>query len=226
MSIISIVLSVMYVIIAIFLIAGYVKCIKRKFKWVILLFIEALLILITGFLLHFFNSMPGLSYIGEFIFSLVAMIVYGVFLGITLISSIIIYLLDKKKKGNNLFPEIGVIMALILMLVGLLFFALAISENMRIKKTKAVIIDYRDEEYWGKRPVVEYDVNNQKYQSVVHAYYKELEKNSAINGSISIYYYRNDPSKITFKSSYWIIYVPCFILALGIFTIVYRKNNH
>ncbi len=105
MSIVSIVLSVIYVIIAIFLIAGYVKCIKRKFKWVILLFIEALLILITGFLLHFFNSLPGLSYMGEFIFSLVAFIVYCVFLGIALITSIIIYLLDKKSKKNNLFQH-------------------------------------------------------------------------------------------------------------------------
>lgn len=41
--------------------------------------------------------MPGLTYIGEVLFSYGAMIIYSIILAITLIIKLIMYLLEKKK---------------------------------------------------------------------------------------------------------------------------------
>ena len=120
----AIILLIIYVIIFIFEIVQFIKCIKNKAKWSRLFIYETFFIILSVVLLiHYDNLpasgfMPGLTYLGEILFSFGAMILYCIAFGITLITKLIIYLLEKKKQGKNHFPKITIIIATILFIYG------------------------------------------------------------------------------------------------------------
>ena len=66
----SIVLLVTYIVIIVFFIVDFIKCLKNKAKWGILLLFEIISIIVSYFLLTFYDNlpgsgfMPGLTYIG------------------------------------------------------------------------------------------------------------------------------------------------------------------
>ncbi len=104
----AIILLIIYIIIFIFEIVQFIKCLKNKSKWSRLFIYEIFFIILSAVLLVHYDSlsgsgfMPGLTYIGEVLFSFVAMILYCIAFGITLITKLIIYLLGKKKQEKNI----------------------------------------------------------------------------------------------------------------------------
>ena len=92
------VLLIIYIVILIFLIVNFVKCLKSKVKWSRLFIFEIFSTILSAILLMYYNNlpgsgfMPGLTYIGEVLFSYGAMIIYSIILAITLIIKLIMYL--------------------------------------------------------------------------------------------------------------------------------------
>ncbi len=99
----DIILPVVYILTLIGLIIIFVRCIKKKSKWSKLFLFGGLAIAAATFFAVFYNSlpgkgmMPGLTYFGEVIFSILAVWGFTIFIGISLIVRIIIYLKERKK---------------------------------------------------------------------------------------------------------------------------------
>lgn len=100
----SIVLLIIYVIILIFLIINFVKCLKNKITWNKLFIIEIFSLIYSLILLIYYyfyaplsdSFMPGLTNLGETLFSLGATILYSIVFAISLITKLILYLREKK----------------------------------------------------------------------------------------------------------------------------------
>lgn len=103
------VLLILYLIVFIIQIILLVKAIKRQEtkNWIKVLVLEIIFILISIILLCYYNSlpgygiMPGLSYLGEILFSFGAAILYFVMLVITICAKIIIYEKNQKQQGKR-----------------------------------------------------------------------------------------------------------------------------
>ena len=97
----EIILLIIYIAILIFLIVNFVQCLKNKSKWSRLFIFEAISTIVSAILLIYYDNlpgngfMPGLTYIGEVLFSFGAMVLYSVMLSITLIMKLTMYLLKK-----------------------------------------------------------------------------------------------------------------------------------
>lgn len=100
----AIILLIIYVMIFVFEIVQFIKCIKNKAKWSRLFIYETFFIILSvDLLIHYDNLpgsgvMPGLTYFEETLFSFGSMIVYCITFGITLITKLIIHILEKKKQ--------------------------------------------------------------------------------------------------------------------------------
>lgn len=225
----AIILLIIYVIIFIFEIVQFIKCIKNKAKWSRLFIYEASFIILSAVLLiHYDNLpgsgfMPGLTYLGEVLFSFGAMILYCIALGITLITKLIIYLLEKKKQGKNYFPKIAVIIATILFICGVNTLILDLKNDMNVAKIDGTIINYTENEYGYKRPVVQYTVGDNTYEVMIEVLNSKIQ-NSNLNDKVEIHYNKKEPSKLAYLSYYENVYIPCFLISLIIFITLIIKS--
>ncbi|MDD6272709.1 MAG: hypothetical protein PUA90_04245 [bacterium] len=93
---------IIYLMIFIFLIFNFVRCLKNKFKWNKLLIFEIVFIVLTLILFIYYNNlpgfgfMPGFTYLGETLVNLASMILFIIIFLITLITKLIKYLVNKK----------------------------------------------------------------------------------------------------------------------------------
>lgn len=90
-------LLVIYILIFILQIVFLVNAVRRKTKkhWVIIFMADLIPMIIAYCLMAYFNNlpgygfMPGFSYLGEILLSLLALVVYGIMLLVTIILSIV-----------------------------------------------------------------------------------------------------------------------------------------
>lgn len=222
----SLLMLIIYVIVLIYLIIKFYKCLKKQAKWNILFIVELILIFISWILMMYYDNlpgegfMPGLSYLGEYLVNFGALIIYSIVLFITIFTKLILYLLEKKKKGKNYFPKIFMTLSLILFILGSYSLIIDLKNDINIVKTTGTIIGYDNEE----QPIVEYTVNNKKYKDVIIVMTDEIE-NSKINDNIEITYNKNKPSELAYTHTYEVIYVPCYILAVLLFILVKKKKR-
>ena len=96
-------LFILYIAIFIFLIIDFVLCVKGKAKWIVLFVLEIISAVLAAGLwiyyngLHGYGFMPGLSYLGEIVLSLCALILYVIMLTVTTVTRLIFRLVRKNK---------------------------------------------------------------------------------------------------------------------------------
>lgn len=218
-----VVFLIIYVALLIYLIVNFVKCSKNKGKWSRLFIFEIISVILAIVLSMYYDNlpgsgfMPGLTYIGEILISLGAAIVYGVMFVITLFTKIILYLLDKKKQGKNYFPQIAILIAILLLIRGVYTLILDLKNDTNIERVTATIIGYN-----GASPIVEYIVDNKTYENEVEVISKDI-LNSNLNDNIEIYYNKKQPSKLGYLSYYENVYIPCFALSAILLMILIIK---
>ena len=147
------ILLVVYIFIAIFEIILYIRTIKGKNKsWIKLIFIEVIT-MITSFAIGiYFNNlpgsgfMPGLTYLGEWLFSMGAAVLYFIILFVTICSKVIIYERNLKKQGEKYAQPFYLILAIIFLIAGTISICLEFYENKGEIKTKGTIIAIEDRE--------------------------------------------------------------------------------
>ena len=226
----AIVLLIIYIVILIFLIANFVKCLKNKAKWSRLFIFEIFSTILSAILLMYYNNlpgsgfMPGLTYLGEVLFSFGAMILYSIILAITSITKLLLYLLEKKNQGKNYFPKIAIIIAIILLAYGVNTLILDLSNDINVVKTDATIVSYGENEYGYKRPIVEYSVDNKTYTAMIEVFTAEIQ-NSVLNDTVEIHYNKKNPSELAYLSYYENIYIPCFLISLCLFVVGIIKSK-
>lgn len=220
---------IFYVVIFIFEIVQYIKCIKNKVKWSRLFKYEIFFIILSAILWFYYENlpskgfMPGLTYLGEILFSFGAMVLYCIAFVITLITKLIIHLLEKKKQGNNYFTKIALIIAIILTIYGVNIFILDLKNDINVVKIDATIIEYVENEYGYKIPVVQYTVDDKTYKVMIEVLNSQIQ-NSKINDKVEIHYNKKEPSKLAYLSNYENLYIPCFLISLIIFTVLIIKS--
>lgn len=169
-----------------------------------------------------YGFMPGFTYLGEFLASFVAMIVYAVLLALTTFIRILLYLIAKKKEGKNYFPLIAMVISLILLIPGVGYFIPDLQENLSTAKTDAVIVGYQDNEYGYERPVVSYQVDGNTYEAMIDVLNDRI-KASTIGDSLPICYDKKEPSQLVYLSGYELIYVPCLFISIVLFSLAIRQ---
>ena len=105
MELMALTLLICYILIFIFLIILFIKCLKNKIKWNKLFLYEIIAIIISIILMIYYNNLPrdAFSYLGEFLVSFGAIILFSISLAITIFLRFIIYLIVKKKQDKNHF---------------------------------------------------------------------------------------------------------------------------
>ena len=96
-------LFILYIAIFIFLIIDFVLCVKGKAKWIVLFVLEIISVTLAVSLWIYYNGlpgygfMPGLSYLGEVVCSVGALILYVIMLAVTSITRLVLCLTRKNK---------------------------------------------------------------------------------------------------------------------------------
>ena len=99
----DILLFIMYIAVFAFLIVDFVLCLKGRIKWIWLFVIEAISAVLAAGLwiyyssLHGYGLMPGMSYLGEIVLSIGALILYVIMLVVTSVTGLILCLVRKNK---------------------------------------------------------------------------------------------------------------------------------
>lgn len=86
------------------MIVDFVNCLRKKAKFSVLLGIEVIALIGAAVVMNYYQHLPipdnnlmaGVQYIGEIIFSFGAMCAYGFMLGLTAITRLVLYILEKK----------------------------------------------------------------------------------------------------------------------------------
>ncbi|MCH5280310.1 MAG: hypothetical protein J1E61_02485 [Lachnospiraceae bacterium] len=224
----SLILFIIYIVALILMIRTFIRCMKHKSKWLKLFVSEIAFLLISNRLMVYYDSlpgygfMPGLTYLGEVLASYVAMVAYAILLALTTFIRILLYLITKKKEGKNYFPMIAIVIALILLIPGICYFAMDMQENLSTAKTDAVIVGYKDNEYGYERPIVRYQVKGNTYEAMIDVLNDRI-KTSTIGDELPICYDKKNPSQLVYLSSYEIIYVPCLLISIVLFFLAIRQ---
>lgn len=225
----SIILLIIYILSSAFLIRTLVRCFKNKEKWWKLFIYEIIAISISAFLGLYFDSlpgggfMPGFDYMGEVLTSYAATIIFVIITAITVVSKTIIFLQEKKKQDKKYFSRINLAISIILFIIGTFFLIDDIKNDINVRKVEAIIVSYTENEYGYERPVVQYSVDGETYETMIDVFTKEI-KNSGLNDKVKIYYDKTNPSQLGYLSDYEIFYLPCFLVSIILF-IVARKNR-
>ena len=96
-------LFIVYIAIFLFLIVDFVLCLMGKTKWIWLFVIEAISAVLAAGLwiyysgLHGYGFMPGMSYLGEIVLSIGALILYAIMLVVTSVTGLILCRVRKNK---------------------------------------------------------------------------------------------------------------------------------
>lgn len=224
----AIVLLIIYIVILIFLIVNFVKCLKSKAKWIRLFTFEIFSTILSAILLMYYDNlpgsgfMPGLTYLFEVLFSFGAMVLYSIILDITLITKLIIYLLEKKKQGKNYFPKIIFTISILIFVFGIYTFIIDLINDINIGGANATIVYYAENELGYERPVVKYTVDGKNYEAMIKVLNDEIQ-NSTINDVVKIHYDKTTPSQLAYLTYYENIYIPCFIISFLLFFVVTKK---
>ena len=222
------ILFVVYIAALILMIRTFIRCMKHRSKWRKLFVTEIAFLLISNRLMVYYDSlpgygfMPGLTYLGEFLVSYIAMIVYAILLALTTFIRILLYLIAKKKEGKNYFPMIAIVIALILLIPGICYFVMDMQENLNTAKTDAIIVGYEDNEYGYARPIVSYQVDGNTYEAMIDVLNDRI-KASTIGDSLPICYDKKEPSQLVYLSSFELIYVPCLFISIVLFFLAIRQ---
>ena len=97
-------LLIVYSLLFIFQITILIKCFKNKAKWKIALILEVIALIMSIVLFFYYNGlpgrgfMPGFTYLGETLLSFVFIVINTAMLTITVLSKLIIFFMEKKKK--------------------------------------------------------------------------------------------------------------------------------
>ena len=202
-----------YILIFVLHIVFLVKAIRKKSKkrWVFLFTMEFISALIAIGLKEYYDSlpgygfMPGLSYLGEVLFSFFASVSYGV---LFLISVCVFLVIEEKKKNISPFFALA---GFLLWILGIWFLGNEIIHNYDKTKSTGTVVGYEEiqtgggTEHW---PVIEFTVGEERYQDdyPLHDVY--------VGEEIEIYYYpQGDTYKcIMHKTDNKIIYIPALLL--------------
>lgn len=115
-----------------------------------------------------------------------------------------------------------VLIAKILLAFGILTLGIEQIQYLDIEEIDATIIDYN--EYYNA-PIVEYTVDNQTYSKMIYRSTNEID-NSKLNDKIKVYYDKNSPSDLVYPDSYNDFYIPCIIISIILFVIVFIKDKN
>ena len=236
------ILLVVYIIIAILEIILYIRTIKGKNKsWIKLIFIELIALIVAFGIGIYFNNlpgsgfMPGLTYIGEWLFSMAAALLYFVILFITICSKIIVYERSLKKQGIKYAQPFYLILALIFIIIGVISVCLELYENKGEIKTQGKIIHIEDrvedyinngvmEQRINQYAIIEFNVNGISYTD------DRIKRDGMDVGNIIDIYCKDYPHdmedtyKICYHTDNSIVYIPLFVIAVGIIILRFKDN--
>ena len=128
------IMLILYLAVLIFQIVLLIRCVRRPFpkSWAILYVMEAISLSAAFFLMRYFDAlpgfgmMPGLSYLGEVLFSLGAAIAYGVMLLFSLLTGGL-KLLKGRWKGSVDRRKFLRLISLVMFVVAVIFVICAMS---------------------------------------------------------------------------------------------------
>ncbi|MBQ8632908.1 MAG: hypothetical protein IJ420_04830 [Lachnospiraceae bacterium] len=203
-----------------------VKAIRSGSKklWLILILFEFASMVAANRIQAYFDNlrgvgfMPGLTYLEEVVFSLLASMLYGICF---LISSCIFIVREEKKK--KILPIFAVV-SFLLLVVGIFFLGNEFIQNFDKIKCTGTIVGYNTvnvggtEESW---PLIEFTVDGKQYQDDCPFFEgAELGKEITVYASPVRATYRC----ILYKTSFKHIYIPAFLLS-GICFLLRRKKR-
>lgn len=223
-----IVFIVLHILVFILLVINYIKCLKRKTEWNALFKYEVIALILTILLMLYYSNLPGvgfapgLTYFGEEFINLCALFVYIGFLVITFVTRFILILFENKKTRKNSIFKLMVLIAKILLAFGILTLGIEQIQYLDIEEIDATIIDYN--EYYSA-PIVEYTVDNQTYSKMIYRSTNEID-NSKLNDKVKVYYDKNSPSDLVYPDSYNDFYIPCIVISIILFVIVFIKDKN
>lgn len=142
-----------------------------------------------------------------------------------MMTELVLFLLTKKKQGKNYFPIIGKVVAILLFATGIFYLIVDLENDINVGKTQAQIIDYAQNQYGYERPIVEYNINNKKYQVQIEILTEEF-RNSNIGDTVKINYNKKNPSELAYFSYYEELYIPCFLISIVLFIVGKKSKNN
>ena len=234
------ILLVIYIIVAILEIILYIRTIKGKNKsWMKLILMESIALISAILMGIYFNNlpgsgfMPGLTYLGEWLFSMGAALLYFIILFVTICSKIIVYENNLKKQGKKYAQPLYLILAVVFVIIGCVSLAIEIYENKGKIKTMGTIIAIEDrvewhinngirEQYVEQYAIISFNVNGTNYTD------DRIKRDEMNVGDVIDIYCKDYPNDFedTYKLSYHtdnkIIYIPLFALSAGIIILRFK----
>ncbi len=221
----STILFITYILIFLLQIVLLVKAVRSKSKklWVVLFLIELVSMLAAIGLKEYYDKlpgygfMPGLTYIGEVLFSFGASVLYGVFF----LGSACVFIVKEEKKKN--IPPFFALAGFLLWVLGIYFLGDEIINNYDKTKSTGTVIGFEEVHTGGgieQWPVIEFTVGEECYQQE----YPMFE--GAVDGKeIKIYYYpQGDTYKFVLsRTNNKLIYAPALLLGCFFW---FRRRKH
>jgi len=233
-------LLVVYIFVAVSEIILYIRTIKGKNRsWLKLIIMEVISLIAAIIIGIYFNNlpgsgfMPGLTYLGEWLFSMGATVLYFIILFVTICSKIIVYEKSLKRQGKKYAQPLYLILAVIFIIIGFISLCIEVYENKGEIKAKGTIIAIEDrvewhinngirEQYVEQYAIISFNVNGTNYTD-------DRIKRAEMNvGDVIDIYCKDYPSDFedTYKLSYHtdnkIIYIPLFVLSAGIIILRFK----
>lgn len=234
------ILLVIYIIVAILEIILYILTIKGKNKsWMKLVLMESIALISAILMGGYFNNlpgtgfMPGLTYLGEWLFSMGAALLYFIILFVTICSKIIVYENNLKKQGKKYAQPLYLILAVIFVIIGCISLAIEIYENKGKIKTRGTIIAIEDrvewhinngirEQYVEQYAIISFNVNGTNYTD------DRIKRDEMNVGNVIDIYCKDYPNdfediyKLSYHTDNKIIYIPLFALSAGIIILRFK----
>ena len=162
-------LLIMYLLLFVLHIFLQVQAIRKDSKklWLTLFLVELVSTLAANRIQNYFDNlpgdgfMPGLTYLGEVVFSLLASMLYGICF---LVSSCIFIVREERKK--KILP-IFAVLSFLFLVVGIFFMGNEFIRNFDKIKCIGTIVGYNEVNVGGTMeqwPLIEFTVDGKKYQ--------------------------------------------------------------
>ena len=222
-------LLVFFVVAIIGSITLLVFCFKKKNNklWFILFGIEFFIIILSFFLMIYFDSlpgfgfMPGLTYLGHILLCLGAIIIFAVLLTTSIVSKVIIFELKQKKENKKYFNPVFLILAFVFF--GIAFYSTGVEllENWNVKKSIGIVVSFEEKSYnttingevvkeTKLYPIIKFYVDGEECEDDIYPSYFEGQ-DIKVGDIVEIYH---KGKMITHKENYKMFYIPCYIISL------------
>ena len=214
---------ILYVAILILQILMLVFCIKtkRNKKWYQLLIMELASIIGVFLILGYFDGLKNvgmMSFLGVYIFSFGAALIYLIVLLVTICTNIVLYGKAQKQQGKNHPNSLLLILSVVFIMLGILSLFYEVFDNWGKKETIGTVVAFKEkpnmisknekgEESLVIYSVINFMVNGKEYQDEI------FMDNVNIGDNVNSYYELDEDSSyhITYLMENKWIYIPAFL---------------